>query len=317
MFAGALALAEWLRGHVFTGFPWDLPGETWRAGSAPSQLASVLGAYGLTWVTLAIAAAPGLGWRGRDARIALGAAVVGLAALYGFGAWRLDHAVTGPAPGAPLIRIVQPDTPERASYDAAAFAEVANRNLTLTRAPAARAPDIVIWSEAGLPDAVEDYLAPGTWTAAAIAASLRPGETLITGGYRAQPAPPGAFAPDGNLYFNTLVAVQRGPSGLTVTAGYDKHRLIPFGEYLPLARLAERARRAAAGPRRPGLHARPAAAADRAARRAARATADLLREPVSRLHPRRRAPRRFPRPAGSSTSPTTPGSGSPAAPGST
>jgi apolipoprotein N-acyltransferase len=240
MFAGALALAEWLRGHIFTGFPWDLPGETWKAGSAPSQLASVLGAYGLTWVTVAIAAAPGLGWRGRDARIALGAAVVGLAALYGFGAWRLGRAVTAPAPGAPLVRIVQPDTPERASYDAAAFADVANRNLALTRAPAARPPDIVIWSEAGLPDAVEDYLAPGTWTAAAIAASLRPGETLITGGYRAQPAPPGAFAPDGNLYFNTLVAVQRGPSGLVVTAGYDKHRLTPFGEYLPLARLAER-----------------------------------------------------------------------------
>jgi apolipoprotein N-acyltransferase len=148
--------------------------------------------------------------------------------------------VTAPAPGAPVVRIVQPDTPERASYDAAAFAGVAGRNLALTRAPSARAPDIVIWSEAGLPDAVEDYLAPGTWTAGAIAASLRPGETLITGGYRAQPAPPGAFAPDGNLYFNTLVAVQRGPSGLTVTAGYDKHRLTPFGEYLPLARLAER-----------------------------------------------------------------------------
>ncbi len=240
VFAGAMALVEWLRGHVFTGFPWDLPGETWKAGSAPSQLASVLGAYGLTWVTLAIAAAPGLGWRGRDARIALGAAVVGLAALYGFGAWRLAHAVTAPAPGAPLVRIVQPDTPERASYDAAAFAAVAGRNLALTRAPSVRPPDIVIWSEAGLPDAVEDYLAPGTWTAAAITASLRPGETLITGGYRAQPAPPGAFAPDGNLYFNTLVAVQRGPSGLVVAAGYDKHRLTPFGEYLPLARLAER-----------------------------------------------------------------------------
>lgn len=240
VFAGALALAEWLRGRLFTGFPWDLPGETWRAGSAPSQLASVLGAYGLTWVTVAIAAAPGLGWRARGARIALGAAVVGLAALYGFGAWRLAHAVTAPATGAPLVRIVQPDTPERASYDAAAFADVANRNLALTRAPAARPPDIVVWSEAGLPDAIEDYLAPGTWTADAIAAALRPGETLITGGYRAQPAPPGAFAPDGNLYFNTLVAVRREGAGLAVTAGYDKHRLTPFGEYLPFAPLAER-----------------------------------------------------------------------------
>jgi apolipoprotein N-acyltransferase len=239
VFAGALALCEWLRGHLFTGFPWDLPGETWRAGSAPSQLASVVGAYGLTWITVAIAAAPGLGWRRRDVRIAIGAAVVALIALYGFGAWRLAHAVTTPAPGAPLVRIVQPDTPELAHYDAAAFANVANRNLALTRAPAARPPDIVIWSEAGLPDALEDYLAPGTWTADAIAAALRPGETLITGGYRAAPAPPGAFAPDGELYFNTLVAVRRSGAGLAVTAMYDKHRLAPFGEYLPLGRYLE------------------------------------------------------------------------------
>ena len=66
VFAGALAGSEWLRGHLFTGFPWDLPGESWRAGSAPSQFASVVGAYGMTWLTIAIAAAPGLGARRRD-----------------------------------------------------------------------------------------------------------------------------------------------------------------------------------------------------------------------------------------------------------
>src|SRR5258708_7606909 len=47
VFAGAFAGFESLRGHVLTGFPWDLVGETWRAGSAPSQTASLVGAYGL------------------------------------------------------------------------------------------------------------------------------------------------------------------------------------------------------------------------------------------------------------------------------
>jgi apolipoprotein N-acyltransferase len=235
-FAGAFTGAEWLRGHVFDGFPWDLPGETWRAGSAPSQTASIVGAYGLTWLTLAVCAAPGLGWKRRDAKIALSVAAAALAGLYGFGAWRLAGANDTPAPDAPMIRVVQPDTPEQADYDAAALQRILARNLALTTAPAPRPPDIVVWSEAGLPAALGDYLAPGTWTNAAIQAALRPGETLITGGYRADPAPPGAYAPDGSVYHNSLVAVRRTAGGLAMTGLYDKHTLVPFGEYLPLGR---------------------------------------------------------------------------------
>jgi len=157
--------------------------------------------------------------------------------LYGFGAWRLAHATSRPAPNAIVIRVVQPDTPERSSYDASAFADVVKRNLDLTRAPAVRTPDVVIWSEAGLPAALEDYLAPGTWTEAKITAALKPGQSLITGGYRAEPAPPGAYAPDGTVYHNSLVVLRRSVAGLTPTGLYDKYRLVPFGEYLPLDRL--------------------------------------------------------------------------------
>jgi len=236
VFAGALAGLEWLRGHVFTGFPWDLPGETWTAGSAPSQAASVLGAYGLTFVTIAIAAAPGLGWRRTGERVALTLALAALLGLYGFGAVRLAGATATPEPGAPVVRIVQPDTPERADYDAQAFADVARRNLTLTAQPSARKPDVVIWSEAGLPAALEDYLAPGTWTRAAIEATLSPGQTLITGGFRAQAARPGAYAPRGLSYFNSLLTLRRTAEGLSIDALYDKHHLAPFGEYIPFQR---------------------------------------------------------------------------------
>ncbi len=239
VFAGALAGFEWLRGHVLTGFPWDLPGETWRAGSAASQLAWVTGAYGLTWVTVAIAAAPGLGWRSGGDRMAIALAGLSLVALDGFGAWRLAGANQAPAANAPIVRVVQPDTPELASYDAAAFARVMKRNLDLTQAPPAPGdprPDIIVWSEAGLPAALNDYLAPGTWTLARIEAAMAPGQTLITGGYRAEPAPPGGYAPDGMVYHNSLIALSRGATGLTVTGLYDKRRLVPFGEYLPFDR---------------------------------------------------------------------------------
>jgi apolipoprotein N-acyltransferase len=234
VFAGALALFEWLRGHLLTGFPWNLPGETWRAGSAPSQAASLFGAYGLTWVTAAIAAAPGLGLERRDEKLALALAALALAGLYGYGAWRLAQPVAPPKASQLQVRIVQPNTPERAGYDAASFADLVRRHLVLTAKPAARTPDLVIWSEAGIPAPLEDYLAPGTWTEAAIEAALRPGQMLITGGFRAERAPKGAYAPDGHLYHNSLLVLQRVQTGLDIVGLYDKHRLVPFGEYLPL-----------------------------------------------------------------------------------
>jgi apolipoprotein N-acyltransferase len=239
VFAGVMAAIEWTLGHLLTGFPWDLPGEAWAAGSAPSQAAAVVGAYGLSWITLGIASAPALVFDAGRRRQGVGAlvcAALALAGLYGFGLQRLAGAQGQPAGDAPIVRIVQADLPEVASYDAASYAATVRAHLALTAQSAARQPDIVIWPERSIPGAFADYLAPGTWTRDAITAALQPGQILMTGGYRSVPAPPGAYAPDGQVYFNSLVALRRDAGGLTPLAVYDKYRLVPFGEYLPLAR---------------------------------------------------------------------------------
>jgi len=85
VFAGVLAVFEWLRGHVLTGFPWNLVGETWRAGSAMSQTAALVGAYGLTWINLAMACAVVLWREGRAGKVAAGFAGMLLIALSGWG----------------------------------------------------------------------------------------------------------------------------------------------------------------------------------------------------------------------------------------
>ena len=230
VFASLFGLWEWLRGHMLTGFPWDLPGEAWRAGSAPSQAAAAVGAYGLSWITLAIAAAPAaLAWRG-PATARFGppaAAAVALAALYLGGAARLHaHPLAREAAG-PAVRIVQPDLPEPSTVDDALVEATLKRYVDLARAPGP-APQVVIWPEGAIPSAFNTYLADSARTRAELAASLPPGQLLILGGYRVQPAP-GAW-----LYFNTLLALQRGgPQGLRAMAMYDKHHLVPFGEYLP------------------------------------------------------------------------------------
>jgi len=234
VFAGAFAGAEWLRGHVLTGFPWDLPGETWRAGSPMSQGAALVGAYGLSWITIAISAALAViaeGWRGR---MSVAAAVLALAGLYGFGAQRLGGAPTTSA-SAPLIRVVQADVRQESKYDPALFASIVARYVSLTRRPAARVPAIVVWPEGAIPDALEDYLAPGTWTETDIAGALQPGQTLILGGYRE-----GNTRTDPPVAYNSLAALRRGPQNLSLLGLYDKFRLVPFGEFIPFDALAGR-----------------------------------------------------------------------------
>jgi apolipoprotein N-acyltransferase len=239
VFAGCLAGFEWLRGHVLTGLPWDLPGETWAAGSAPSQMAAVVGAYGLTWITLAIAAAPAVlaqaqsqrrGWRAKA--LALGLAALALAGLYGFGAWRLDSAAR-PRPGAPVIRVVQANIDQKNKWKPENLGMVFETYVDLTTRKAAAPPAIVIWPEGALPAVIGQLMAPGSPYAAHLRDAVAPGQTLLMGANRAEAGSDGK-----TRYFNSLVAFRREGEGLRVTGVYDKHHLVPFGEYMPAGQLA-------------------------------------------------------------------------------
>jgi apolipoprotein N-acyltransferase len=235
VFAGAYAALEWTRGHILTGFPWNLPGETWRAGSAVSQVAAVVGAYGLTWITLAIAAAPAV-WRdGRRGRIAVGAALAGPVVLFA-GGWLL-RAAPPTAAGQPptTVRIVQADIPQESKWDERRFAQIVQAYVSLTARPYVGKPaDIVVWPEGALPLAINDYLVPGSWVRQAIVDALRPGQLMLLGGYRYE------GTPDKPVYYNSLVALRRTASDVEVVGIYDKHRLVPFGEYLPADALMTR-----------------------------------------------------------------------------
>ncbi|MGZ6015525.1 MAG: apolipoprotein N-acyltransferase [Phenylobacterium sp.] len=229
VFAGVFTVLEWLRGHLFTGFPWNLPGESWPAGSAVSQVAAVVGAYGLTWLTLLGCAVVVTALTAQDRRkgiAALAAVVLALLIAWEFGAQRLRHAVAADL-RAPVVRIVQPDVKQEAKYDQASLNLIFSRYVRLTALPAARAPDIVIWSEGAIPESANELLAPGSATERAMFRALKPGATLLLGAYRVGGRD---FLP---VYYNSLIAVRSGLVGLRVTGVYDKYRLVPFGEYLP------------------------------------------------------------------------------------
>lgn len=235
VFAGCLAAAEWLRGHVLTGFPWNLPGESWRAGSAPSQAAAIFGVYGLSWLTVLIGAAPALLFdkASRRARaIPLLAAAALLAGLYGYGAWRL----TAPSGDQGVrLRIVQANIDQKDKWKPENLRAIFDSYIALSRTPSADPPDLIVWPEGALPAVIDELLVPGSPYVTGISASLAPEQALIMGANRVDLAPGGGYD-----YFNSLIAFGKAGAGLQVLGFYDKHRLVPFGEFLPFGEVATR-----------------------------------------------------------------------------
>ena len=236
VFAGAFAGAEWLRGHLLTGFPWNLPGEAWPAGSPLSQGAALVGAYGLTWITLVLAAAPAWildpGTPGR--RLSRAATVmVPALVLFAWGAHRIAGTPAGEA--GPRVRIVQADIDQKTKWRPENLPSILRTYVDLTRRPAAQAPDIVVWPEGALPAIINDLMIPGQGWRETLASALAPGQVLAMGANRAEVRPDGGVA-----YHNSLVVLEETGSDLAVAGVYDKHRLVPFGEFIPLGDLAGR-----------------------------------------------------------------------------
>ena len=212
----ALATAELARGYVLTGFPWALIGHVW-IDTPPAQIAALIGPSGLTLLTLAAAA---LAASLRPVLVAGAAALV--ASLWAYGMWQLAQ----PDPAAPRVtlRLVQPNAPQGAKWDPDQARHFLDLLLAATAAPPTHVlgpPDLVIWPETALP-----YLIEGNPELPALIGQSGNGAAVVVGLQRVE----------GVRGWNSLQVF--APDG-AVLATYDKHHLVPFGEYIPLADLAD------------------------------------------------------------------------------
>ena len=222
-FAFAFSLVEWLRGHILTGFPWNLPAYGWGASTALLQSASVFGAYGLSILTILFGASlAGLAPDPRDARSRWLPGVLGIffVALWADGEARLYTTTDAVVPGVHL-RIVQPDTPQPEKYAPELLQRNWQRLIELSNSPGAVPPTHIIWPEAAPPFPLqrsEDALAQ-------IGSVTGDSRVLMTGDVRIEEEP--GRKPS---YFNSFRMF--GPHG-KLLASSDKYHLVPFGEYLP------------------------------------------------------------------------------------
>jgi len=228
LFAALFGLAEWLRGHVLTGFPWNLPAYGWGASLELLQSTAFIGAYGLSMLTLLFGGS--LACLARDTagmrRWWLPAACAGAFLLIGAGgALRLSAADDSEVPGVRL-RLVQPGVPQDEKYRPELRERNWRRLVDLSRMNAGEEPTHIIWPEAAPPF----LLAREPRAMADIAALTRPSRILMTGAVRITRDGGDVRVMNGFYVFG---------SGARLLASYDKAHLVPFGEYLPFQSLLD------------------------------------------------------------------------------
>ncbi|MCW8918024.1 MAG: apolipoprotein N-acyltransferase [Gammaproteobacteria bacterium] len=207
-------LGEWLRGWLFTGFPWlnlgysmiDAP----LAGYAP-----LLGVYG---VTLAVALSAGaLLWLWQEPRRGWRLALPLLLVLWGTGSLLGRIEWTTPV-GEPIrVTLIQGNVPQITKWDPEQIRVRLQTYADLTR-PHLGKSDLVIWPENAITvfyhDIADDYFAP-------LAEEARASNTDIILGVPELDA-------DGQRYYTTMMSLGRHH------AFYRKRHLVPFGEFVPL-----------------------------------------------------------------------------------
>jgi apolipoprotein N-acyltransferase len=238
-FAVGLTIAEWLRGHVLTGFPWNSFGQALAATPALAQTGSLLGLWGLTLIALVTLASPVTLADPPDAArrpwLLPALSILLLAAMAAFGFYRMSTNEVQLVGGVRL-RIMQPNLPQDDKFRPSAKQKVMQLYTSLSER--ASGPDRsglrdvthLIWPESAFPFFLErepDALAT-------IADLLPPGVVLVTGAARVEEA---KAAQDKPRVFNSIRVI--GDDG-AILATYDKVHLVPFGEFLPLQTLLER-----------------------------------------------------------------------------
>ena len=254
--AASLALFEYLRGFVLTGFPWNEIGVLAAPTPMLMQSVSVIGLNGLSLLAVFVFAAPAVlaDRHGRTPVLTL--AVVVAAAHIGYGYYRLPPHATTYVDGV-AVSVVQANIAQSDKFDEAAAQEIFARQIAVTEkgresrrpeggttsgagpeaeaAPGAQIVDarpktrtLIVWPESSLPFVLTER----PEAVAKLADMIQPGETLIAGAPRIEP-----MASGGERLYNSVLVVD--DNGEIVDAR-DKVHLVPFGEYLPFERYLAR-----------------------------------------------------------------------------
>lgn len=237
--AASLALFEWLRSTILTGFPWNHLGTLLAPNDVLMQAISVLGIHAYGFLAVLIFASPAAFFDFKmDGRVANVSFMVSTAVIFGlvisFGLVRLSTAEERFVEGVSL-RVIQPNIPQKDKFKPEKAADIIRRYLSMS-ARSTKPGDLgllstthLIWPESAFPFLLTEQ----PEVLAAIADLLPPGTTLLTGAVRAAPARAGETS---RPHYNSLYTIAHNGE---IKGAYDKVHLVPFGEYLPFEAFLE------------------------------------------------------------------------------
>ena len=221
---GAWAITEWLRGSMFTGFPWN-PAAAALAPTPLITITALIGTYGLSGLVVLLGGAIWLEYHRKWLPLVV---IVG-ATLF---LWLLPASAV---PDDPLtvmnVRIVQPNIGQQDKWRPGFDEEAAQRLATMSGAPSA-VPRLLLWPEAAITDPLEDartdqHSVFAEFQRTRAASLLGPDDRLLTGGIA-------IVSKDGMHVDGAANSIFALAPGGRVIGRYDKAHLVPFGEYLPL-----------------------------------------------------------------------------------
>jgi len=232
-FVSLMALAEWLRGHIFTGFPWNLYAYGWSGWDGMIQNLAWGGPYMLTLLTVFWAALPGFLYRSeattKHRAVIASSAIVIFAVCFLYGHFRLITPDVQNNDTALQIKIVQPNILQEDKWNPEKAGENLHKLLSLSAATDTADADeedittLIVWPETAITLDTLNHPVAHKMMAEMMAGHRQP-VYLATGLMRFEETQ------DKTTYFNSLALLDQD---LNIASVYDKTHLVPFGEYIP------------------------------------------------------------------------------------
>ncbi|MBM5783019.1 MAG: apolipoprotein N-acyltransferase [Pelagibacterales bacterium] len=231
LFSSLWILFEILRSFLFTGFPWNLIGYIWCFNDNFLQISAIFGIWGLSLIAVLVGLIPVLFISYKNGEFVFnnhlydkifGTIIIFiLASSFFYGLYRIDSSKLV-VDSSKKLRLVQGNIKQSAKWNLEEKYRNFFKHIRLTNSKDLREVKAVIWSETAVPYAIDN----NSELLNKLKLAVPEEGILITGALRLGYSSLGEVDEVWNSVFNI------GDSG--VLDYYDKHHLVPFGEYVPL-----------------------------------------------------------------------------------